>query len=228
MTSPRLPVSFSPGPRRTGWLALFSVAVILGGATVTGAAYSGPAGEAYSPLNHFISELGELAQSRLAVVYDAGIVAGGLGLGIFLAVVAGHMTGRFRSAMRVAAVLAGASGVLTGLLPMDTKAAHQIVAAVFFMSGWSVAAVFSAWLLVARRPGFPRWLLVPGLGCIPIFAAFLAVFSTYRPAKPFAPILERPDIWAVPLLEWASLLSLLAWFTALGLVLVRRETWPDA
>jgi len=42
--------------------------------------YRGYAGEGYSPLTHFISELGEIAASRLAWAFNLGIVLGGIGL----------------------------------------------------------------------------------------------------------------------------------------------------
>ena len=37
---------------------------------------------------------------------------------------------------------------------------------------------------------------------------------------PDAAVIDRPDIWAVPVLEWASLLSLLAWFVCVSAVLL--------
>jgi hypothetical membrane protein len=216
------------GPREAGLLGLGSTAIILAGASIAGLVYSGSAGEPYSPLNHFISELGELSQSRLAAVYDSGIVAGGLGLGSFLAILARHLTEGAGRVMRVAAVVAATSGILTGLLPMDFDPVHEVVSGVFFVCAWSVAAVFSAWLLAGRRPGFPRWLLVPGLGCIPFFAGFVLAYATSAPIDHRALAPHRPDVWAVPLLEWAALLSLLSWFAALSLVLVPRRSWPAA
>lgn len=216
------------GPREAGLLGLGSTAIILAGASVTGLVYSGSAGEAYSPLNHFISELGELSQSRLAAVYDSGIVVGGLGLGSFLAIVARHLTEGFGRAMRAAAVVAATSGILTGLLPMDFNPVHKVVSGVFFITAWSVAAVFSAWLLAGPRPGFPRWLLIPGLGCVPFFTGFILAYADSAPLDQRALAADRPDVWAVALLEWAALLSLLSWFAALSLVLARRRSWPAA
>ena len=191
-------------------------------------AYVGPAGEAYSPLNHFISELGETGQSRLALVFNLGIVIGGLGLGLFLLVLARHLTGRFRPALTLAGLAAGTSGTLVGIFPMDTHAAHRLVSGVFFCTGWIVVAVFSAWLARHRAADLPRWLLFVGAGSIAIFFAFLAVYTTYHPVDPNAPILARSAVWTVPLLEWASLLSLLAWFMCVSAILLSRRRWPAA
>jgi hypothetical membrane protein len=208
-----------------GLLGLFSVAAILLGSLAAAIAYVGPAGETYSPFNHFISELGHTSQSRLSIVFDAGVVIGGLGLGFFLPTLALHLTGRYRPALTIAGIVAGTSGSLVGIFSMDTHAVHRLVSAVFFCTGWVVAAIFSVWL--ARHRGvLPRRLLVPGAVSIAVFWIFLAVYSTYRPLDPNAPILVRPVVWTVPLLEWAALLSLLVWFGCVSLALLADRQWP--
>jgi hypothetical protein len=54
-----------------------------------------------------------------------------------------------------------------------------------------------------------------------VFVAFIAVYATYHPADPNAHILVRSEVWTVPLLEWASLLSLLAWLACVAASLLR-------
>jgi hypothetical membrane protein len=218
---------FDVSPRAAGALGLGATAVILLGALVTAIPYVGYAGEGYSPLNHFISELGETGRSQLAPVFNAGIVIGAIGLGLFLLILSRRLTGRYRPALMLAGIVAGTSGALVGIFPMDTHAVHRLVSSVFFCTGWIVVAVFSVWLARRRPSGYPRWLLAPGAISVAIFFVFLAVYSTYRPIDPDAPIVVRSAIWTVPLLEWASLLSLLLWFVCVSLVLVRRPTWPS-
>jgi len=209
--------------RPLGVLGLGAVAVILLGAIATAIPYAGYAGEGYSPVNHFISELGERPQSQLAVVFNAGVVIGGIGLGLFLAIVSRHLTGRYRPALLLAGSVAGTSGTLVGLFPMDTHAAHRLASDVFFLSGWIVAAIFSLWLATGRRRGIPRLLLAPGILCVAVSLIFIGVYSTYHPIDPNANIVARSAMWTVPLLEWASLLSLLLWFVCLSAVLVRQK-----
>jgi len=209
--------------RPLGVLGLGAVAVILLGAIATAIPYAGYAGEGYSPVNHFISELGERPQSQLAVVFNAGVVIGGIGLGLFLAIVSRHLTGRYRPALLLAGIVAGTSGTLVGLFPMDTHAAHRLASDVFFLSGWIVAAVCSLWLATGRRRGIPRLLLAPGILCVAVSLIFIGVYSTYHPIDPNANIVARSAMWTVPLLEWASLLSLLLWFVCLSAVLVRQK-----
>ena len=223
-TNPRTSLTIALTSRRIGLLGLASVAVILTGMVVTAVPYRGYSGEAYSPLNHFVSELGEVAASRLAWVFNLGIILGGLGLGSFLMLVSRELTGRYRSAFAVAATVAGVSGTLVGVYPMDYLTTHRVVSLAFFLSGWIVAAIFSLWLLTGPKPRFSRLLLAPGGLVVALSLTFIGVYSTYHPASPDARILDRPGVWTVPLLEWASLLSLLLWLACVALVLLRRPS----
>lgn len=206
-----------------GRLGLVSAAAILIAAFITAIPYVGYAGEGYSPLNHFISELGEVGRSRLALLFDATIALGGLGLMLFLVMVSRRMSGRYRQAMAVVGVLAGVSGMLVGFFPMNTLLVHRIVSGAFFLTCWLTAAVFTLWLARSRGSSFPRWLLAPAAFAVAVDFVFVGVYSTYHPVDPDAPILARADIWSVPLLEWASLLSLLLWLICVAWVLARTR-----
>jgi hypothetical membrane protein len=222
MTSPREPVlSIRPTSRQVGALGLGSVAVILAGMVLAAVPYRGYAGEAYSPLNHFISELGEIAASPLAWIFNLGIVLGGLGLGVFLLLVSRHMDGRFRLAFRASSVVAGIAGTAVGIFPMDYPTVHKVVSLTFFLSGWIVAAIFGMWQLGRPASGFTRSLLGPAAADIVVSWTFIAVFAGYQPADPNARIVERADVWSVPALEWASLLCLLLWLACLAIVVSR-------
>ena len=214
-------ISFPVTARGMGLLGLASVGVILLGMIVAAMPYRGYEGDAYSPLNHFISELGEIAASRLAWVFNLGIVLGGVGLGTFLLLLTSRVSGRFRPALVVAGAVAGASGALIGIFPMDYLGTHRLVSEVFFLSGWMVAGIFSWWLVVTPRTGFPRWLVVPGAAVVAISLTFIADYTTYVGTDPASRIVNRPDFWSIPFLEWASLLSLLGWFVCVSLVLLR-------
>jgi hypothetical membrane protein len=143
----------SLGPRGLARLGLGSIAIILAGALAAAIQFKGFTGERYSPLNHFISELGEISVSRFAWSYNLGIVVGGLGLGLFLILVSPALTGRFRVAFAAVSAVAAVSGPLCGLFPMDYHATHRLVSDVFFLSGGLVAGTFTLWL---SRPG-PEW-----------------------------------------------------------------------
>ena len=215
-------ISIPVTTRRLGVLGLASVGVILLGMIVTAVPYRGYDGEAYSPLNHFVSELGEIAASRLAWAFNLGIVLGGGGLGTFLLLLTSRVSGRFRHTMVVAGAVAGVSGALVGVLPMDYGGTHRLVSEVFFLSGWMVAGIFSWWLLATPAAGFPRWLVIPGAAVVAISLTFIADYSTYVGTDAAARIVNRPEFWSIPFLEWASLLGLLGWFLCVSLVLLRH------
>ena len=101
-------------------LGLASVGLLLVGILAAAIPYRGYAGEAYSPLSHFISELGEVAASRLAWLFNLCLVIGGIGLGAFLLLLSGRLAGRYRTALTVVGLLAGASGALVGVFPWTT------------------------------------------------------------------------------------------------------------
>lgn len=212
--------------RRHGILGLASVGLLLFGILAAAIPYRGYAGEAYSPLSHFISELGEVDVSRLAWLFNLCLVVGGIGLGAFLLLLTGRLAGRYRTALTVVGLLAGVSGTLVGIFPMDYHLTHRVVSEVFFVTGWLVAVIFSLRLLTAPSSVFPRWLVAPGTVVGSVFLAFIAVYSTYHPVDADARILNRPDIWTVPMFEWASLLSLLVWFVCVSVVLLREAAPP--
>ena len=220
---PQRIISVAVTSRRLALLGFASVGVILAGMVISAIPYRGYEGEAYSPLDHFVSELGEIAASRLAWAFNLAIVVGGVGLGTFLLLLADRLTGRFRAALVAAGVIAAVSGALVGVFPMDYLGTHRIVSVVFFLTGWIVAGLFSVWLLATPRTGFPRWLLIPGAATVVISWAFIAVYSTYIGTDAAGRILNRPGpFWSIACLEWASLLSLLAWFALVSLVLLRE------
>ena len=214
-----------PNSRSTGLLGILAVALILGGSLLAAIPYRGWGGESYSPLNHFISELGEVGRSPLSMAFNMGVILGGLGLGLFLMLLSRRMTGRYRFALALAGVVTDVFGTLVGVFPMNYHGVHGLVAAAFFCTGWIVMAIFSLWLMTGRRPGFARWLLAPGTLGVAAILSFVAVYTTYRPLPADAHIVDRPAIWTVPLLEWAALLGLLLWFGCVSFELMRRR--PD-
>ena len=211
------------GPLQIGLLGLASTGLIVLGCVVSAIAYSGPTGEPYLPQNHFIWELGEPGASRLAWAFNLGIAAGGVGLGAFRVLLARQTNGLWRVAVIVLGLIAGISGALLGFYPMDDLQAHT-VASIGFFNAWSIAiAIFSLWLVLEPGEGFPRWLLVPGVLVLLAFLGFLGIARTIAGAESLAVSGLRPDVSTISVLEWLTMLSLLAWFTATSIVLLRRE-----
>lgn len=212
-----------------GVLAFGLIAV---GCVVAAIGYTGTAGEPYSPLNHWISELGQVGVSARASVFNACIVLGGLAFVAFVLGLWLTSPSRLRWAFGPVGVLAGLGGAMVGVFPMNHPTQHVAAASVFFNLGWVFVLLASLAFVRHREPRHPVWLA--GVGAVPVvmFIAFivsLAVdpFSRQRMGST-GPITGRPDIWIAPTLEWAALVSLMAWVLLVSIAWwwqLRREPW---
>jgi hypothetical membrane protein len=193
-----------------GWLgSAITVAVSVAAAVV----YSGRQGEAYSPLDHFISELGEPGVSTLAPLFDVGLIVAGACLAVFMIGLAAHVPGFYRYGIAFFGGVAGVAGALVGVFPMDHRDVHGFVALTFFQTAWIGVGLFTLYVLVRAPERFPRWLAIPGSVTVVVFVAFLLDTAIERPAggSALTPPDVRPDPWAMPTLEWATLIAIVIW-----------------
>lgn len=202
------------------------------GSLLAALAYHGRAGEAYSALNHFVSELGEVGVSAWAEVFNASLIVGGLSLTVFMLGLAILLGGWFGVLFGLLGAVAGISGALVGFFPMNDLASHTAVALTFFNTGWLVTGLFALYLLLARRQPFPRWLAIPGVVATVSFVAFLnSPLPEGGVGVDLASPQARPDILAIAVLEWLVIVSVLAWAALVSGVLGRmppqRENTPD-
>jgi hypothetical membrane protein len=199
--------------------AIVGVVALLAGSLVTALLYTGTAGERYSPLNHWVSELGQTSVSQAALLFNACLVVGGLCFALFIAILATVMPGRLRYAWGAIGVIGGVCGALVGVFPMDELAVHSVVALGFFVLGWLSVALAS--VDIARRADarFPRWLAAIGAVVTVCFVAFMAVLFTDPIAGTdiLAAPDARPDVWIAPILEWSVVIGVLVWTLATAL-----------
>ena len=201
----------SPTPldRLTIAAGLIGATVIAIASVVTALAYTGSKGQAYSPLNHFVSELGELAVSRLAVVFNTGLIVGGVCFVVFMLGLAAAGQGGLRWAYGLTGAIAGVGGAFVGVFPMDYLDQHSLAALTFFMLG--LVTVLLASVDFVRRPDrrFPRWLSVLGGLTVVAFACFLAILfgATDGLAHPD----ERVAVWPLTIFEWLLIAGILLW-----------------
>jgi hypothetical membrane protein len=203
--------------RRLAALGLAGAAIIALASTVTAVMYVGDAGERYSPLNHWISELGEVANSELAIVFNVALIAGGAMLALFMVGLARIVGGGWGTAMGIAGLIAGIGGACVGLFPMDDLATHSAAALTFFVASPIAVGLFTGWLIQEQPSDVPRSLVWPGILTVAAFVTFLTLLLTgdRSLAAPF----ERPGFWPLALLEWLTLIGLLAWLVAVSAVL---------
>lgn len=181
--------------------------------------YRGKRGERYSPLNHFISELGEVGVSKAARFFNAGLLLGGLillpyiiGLGIIF----GSLLGWLGTAAGVITVLGVAA---VGVFPMNNLKPHVIAAMTYFRAG--LGMVFFFGLAILFQP--IEKIVIPPAANLFSLLAFLAYGSFLmlprikkeeeKPTEFLDPQQEpeRPRLWALALLEWAVFFSSIAW-----------------
>lgn len=204
-----------------GW---FGVAVFLGTAVVTAIGYTGSAGEPYSPLNHYVSELGERKNSELSVVFNSGIAIGGICLAVVLVEVGRRIAGARGLAIGLLGILAGVSGTFVGFIPMDEKQSHLLVSGSFFLALAAAVGLATLWM---GGPAFPRRAAARWLGLLTVTAsiAFFVLIRVEGPgpggvADPNGP---RPAIAADTIIEWLALLGVLGWVAVASATIWRAE-----
>jgi hypothetical membrane protein len=215
-------IDFLNSPSTFQIFAGFGVTIPLVGSLVTALAYRGKEGEPYSPLNHFISELGEVGVSRLAWVFNLSLIFAGLCLliaGISLGLMLNNLFGKVAVAMGVISAL---SLAFVGVFPMNLTKPHGVAAMTYFRSGLVMVIMFSLAIAFQREGGsvFNRWLSLAGLLPITAFSAFLVMIQkAYKQTQePLATqSVPRPKVWNLAVVEWSIFLAMLIWIGMIAL-----------
>ena len=210
-------VTRTPLDRTAIWAGLLGSSVIALGSLIAALGYTGSKGQPYSPLNHFVSELGELAVSHLAPVFNAALIVGGVCFVLFMIGLAATRPGRLRYAYGLTGIIAGVGGALVGVFPMDYLTPHSLAALTFFILG--LVTVLLASIDFVREPDrrFPRWLSAIGGATVAAFAVFLVILT--GEAGGLAHPEDRPDVWPLTIFEWLLIGGILAW------VFLTASTW---
>lgn len=196
------------------------------GSLISALAFRGKCGEPFSPLNHFISELGEVGVSRLAWVFNLGLILSGLCLIPACVSLGLLMPGILPKIGMVAGGMMAAGLALVGINPMNNLGPHVKAALTFFRGGLLMVLFFS--LAIVFQPQtemvFPRGYSLAGLPAILTFGAFLLLMGNadMENSDPLQPLEEnRPKIWIMPIIEWLIFLTIVAWYLLIGLCLLR-------
>ncbi len=190
--------------------------------------YHGQAGEVFSFLNHFMSELGLYRVSSWAVVFNSGLFIGGGLLLVSLLGVGLQFRSRLGWAATACGVLTGVACALLGFFPLNRLALHLSLAYTFFC-GWPLT-VFLFSLLLGRqsRTRFTRPLQLLGGVSAVLFLVFLALPFLYGLQRLWSLDLRhvvRPPFLFPALLEWLMFFSVLGW-TTLACVHLLRQRQP--
>jgi hypothetical membrane protein len=196
--------------------------VIAVGSIATASVYRGADGERYSPLNHFVSELGELAHSEMARTFNLSLIAGGVCFAVFMSGLATSRPGVLRVAAGGVGIVAGVAGSFVGIFPMDHLDRHTRAAMTFFNLGWIAVGLASLDFVVRPDRRFPRPLAVVGLATVAAFIGFLReVRMSTTPEGALDGPVNRPAVWAMPTLEWLTIIGIVGWVTLVGAAWLR-------
>jgi len=176
------------------------------GSLVSTLAYRGKNGERYSPLNHFISELGEAGVSKLAWAFNLGLILSGLSLIPACILLGMHIPGFLAQVGMITGLIAALSLALVGVFPMNNLKPHGIAAVTFFRFGLLMVLTFSIAIAAQTQDSLilPRLYSLAGLPAILACSSFLILISKAAPntQDPLQPTMEaRPEFWVTPVVE---------------------------
>ncbi|HEX9013869.1 MAG TPA: DUF998 domain-containing protein, partial [Anaerolineaceae bacterium] len=208
-------------------IQFFGIAATLAatlGTLIAALPYRGSAGEGFSILNHYISELGELGVSRRAWAFNVGLILGGM-LVIPCYVGLGLLIPGIWSKIGMAAGITAAVGMFfVGVFPMNRTTAHTRAANTFFRAGLGMILFFSVAIAAQSEPApVPRLASLVGLPAVLAYGFFI-VYSEIKGRQldieeepPEAESKPRPRFWLLPFSEWLIFLTTVPWIFAVVL-----------
>lgn len=201
-------------------------AIVIVCSLITAIAYRDINGHPYDILNHFISELGEIGISKLAFVFNTGLIIGGIifvifmiSLGVYIRTVPGY----------IASIIGAFSAIscsLVGFNPMNDISAHLKVALWFFYGGLITIILFTIAIIFDKQNKLPKKLLIPGIITILSFASFLLLPRVAHPDIKWTldpSNVVRPEIWWNTIFEWLVFLTIIAWITIVSIYLMKKK-----
>lgn len=203
---------------------LLGSTAIAGTTVIAGIAYRGIDGEPYSPLNHYVSELGEVGVSSLAAVFNSGLIVGGLCFAVFMVGLGGARGGIGGVTDGAIGAIAGLAGTGVGIFPMNDHDRHVLATFLFFNLGWLAIALASVDILARPDPGFPARLAVLGLAVVAAFIGFIGVVWASSNSAMTSAGVRRPAVDAVTVFEWAAIAGILIWTFVMSTTWQRSRT----
>lgn len=195
------------------------------GILISALSYTGVQGQSYNLLNHFVSELGEIGTSDLALAFNLSLILGGLFNAGFMAWLPFQFRGWIRYPLLLIGLSAALFGALVGFFPMNALDEHIFVALLFFDLGLLTALVYSLVILLSKGHNLPRWLAIPGIVNAIGFFIFTNFPSQFEEGIDFQDgmgglMANRPDFIPLALMEWIIILGVIAWFLIMGIYIL--------
>ena len=205
--------------------------IICGGCLITAIGYRGPSGQLYSLFTHFISELGGVGESELAIVFNVSIIVGALMFGIFIAGLWFYFTSIWGRIGTILGVFSSINGALVGVFPYDVAIIpHGLTAMGFFYGGMFTVIFYTIAIFVEKNTQLPKYLAYFGIiGAVIFFifnfslTGFADMFSGEIP-EVFSIEDFRPEgYWDIATFEWLALLSVVFWMCLTSITVGRMN-----
>jgi hypothetical membrane protein len=184
--------------------------------------YSKPG--SFSPINHFISELGLTTSTGGADIFNWCLMEAGLPLAVFLLCL-GYILGSSRLARfaTVTGFFSTLSFSAIGYFPADNWTPHMMAAATFFCLAMLTVVLFSMAIYYNPQTMFSQYISFLGL-FIAIWYAVALMWprqllyqSVYDPTH-----FIRPRYWGLPVLEWGYAFLIISWILLVSSNLLRK------
>jgi len=193
------------------------------GAVIAGIAFRGKEGESFSPLNHFISELGEVGVSRSAWAFNLGLMVSGISLILGSISLGMVLPGILAKIGMVAGIISSIGLFFVGVFPLNKMKPHRTAAITYFRGGLMMVIFFT--LAISFQPAgagvLPRAYSLAGLPAILSFAGFLLltrkVINQEQTENPLSTEdVDRPRIWSLAIVEWFIFITIVFWFVSIA------------
>lgn len=199
-----------------GWAGSLTILVC---SLIAAAAYRGKEGERYSIWRYFVSELGEVGVSRLARVFNGGLILGSFllllmmpGVGLSLDSLWGYIGSAF-------GMIAALGCLFVGVFPMNRIKPHTFAAMTYFRAGLATVLAFCVAIIVqpAEARVIPLYSLVIGGIAFAAYTSFLIHAGNMAKrqqenALDTSTVKVRPGFWWMPFLEWMVVIFTILWF----------------
>jgi hypothetical membrane protein len=160
-----------------------------------------------------------LGVSSLAVIFNSGLIVGGICFATFMLGLGSVRGGVGGATYAGLGAIAGLAGALVGVFPMNQLATHSLVAFTFFNVSWIAIALASVDFLVRPDPRFPTSRAVVGFAAVAAFVGFIWAYAvnTSGGGSGLEPSGVRPTVDVVTVFEWAAIVGVVAWTSAVAL-----------
>ncbi len=205
-------------------LGLAGIIITTLGCIIPAVAFRGRQSQRYSPLNHFISELGEKGVSRLASVFNSSLVIGGIMNALFMIQFNRFINTRAAYISIAFGVFSSLAVSAVGLFPMNSMFSHMIAASSFFYGGMMTMIMFAVTGLTDPLNRIPAALIILAFIVTVIFLIFIIVLNVSVKKSGILDttvITSRPSVWIHPILEWSVMLGIDIWIVAVSVYFIR-------